>query len=265
MKVKHNQSLLAISQTPKQFYENHLNFAARTIMDYYISPGTMAKFNCILNYLKNRSFLHALEVGCSGNALLHFVSSVNRKFFVDLAHRPLTTYRGSKRNHPVAGSIVQLPFPSHSFDLVIALDVVEHIKNDQQAVMELTRVLKTNGILVVSVPHRMKFYSYQDMIIGHYRRYELAQLRTLFPQPLFQELRIFGIYGQMMRVQFFQAANPRQIESGLLSLRTRYLTNPVFHAIWKRVVKFGAFWMAIDARFQPFQNLMNICLILQKK
>lgn len=45
-----------------------------------------------------------------------------------------------------------LPFEDHFFDLVICCEVLEHLAEDESAVRELTRVLKPNHHLVVSVP-----------------------------------------------------------------------------------------------------------------
>ncbi|HEX7364866.1 MAG TPA: class I SAM-dependent methyltransferase [Dehalococcoidia bacterium] len=50
------------------------------------------------------------------------------------------------------GNITSLPFADGSFDRVICSEVLEHIPDDHQAIGELVRVLKDDGILAVSVP-----------------------------------------------------------------------------------------------------------------
>ena len=71
------------------------------------------------------------------------------------------------------GSLTNIPVPDEFFDFVSALDVIEHIKDDKRAAAEIARILSPRGILVISVPHRQKYYTHQDRIIGHYRRYEI--------------------------------------------------------------------------------------------
>ncbi len=48
--------------------------------------------------------------------------------------------------------IRQLPFDDAFFDCVICSEVLEHIPHHEQAVGELVRVLKPEGLLVISVP-----------------------------------------------------------------------------------------------------------------
>ena len=44
------------------------------------------------------------------------------------------------------------PFNSNSFDLIFALDILEHVENPSIALDEILRILKKNGLLFVSVP-----------------------------------------------------------------------------------------------------------------
>lgn len=46
----------------------------------------------------------------------------------------------------------QLPFPNASYDFLIASHVLEHIKEDRQALSEIRRVLRPGGIAVLPVP-----------------------------------------------------------------------------------------------------------------
>ena len=51
-----------------------------------------------------------------------------------------------------AGDATRMPFPSGSFDIVIAAEVLEHITTDQSAMNEIARVLRPGGIAAVTVP-----------------------------------------------------------------------------------------------------------------
>jgi SAM-dependent methyltransferase len=45
-----------------------------------------------------------------------------------------------------------LPFQDHTFDAVLLVDILEHLEDDRGFVLELSRILKPNGILVLNVP-----------------------------------------------------------------------------------------------------------------
>jgi len=53
------------------------------------------------------------------------------------------------------GDATRLPFPDNTFDRIIAAEVLEHIPADEQALAELTRVLKPGGTMAITVPARL--------------------------------------------------------------------------------------------------------------
>lgn len=55
------------------------------------------------------------------------------------------------------GSGEQLPYPSAIFDLVLCLDVLEHVKNPGELLAEVSRVLKPRGVVLTTVPNRHAF------------------------------------------------------------------------------------------------------------
>jgi SAM-dependent methyltransferase len=69
-----------------------------------------------------------------------------------------------------------------SFDTIIALNVVEHIRDDHAAIRNLHRLLRTGGKLIVLVPAFEFLYNAFDYNLGHYRRYRSGQLSDLMLQ-----------------------------------------------------------------------------------
>ncbi len=257
-----------------EFYEQQKNFSLRTLSEYYLSPGIRCKFDLILKNLgSKRKFTNALELGCSGDSFLYFYEGVIHKSFLDIARTPLKQYilkniklqdKPNYKLHPICVDMVKLPYQANQFDLIIALDVLEHIKNDKSAIKEISRVIKNKGIAVISVPHRKKYYTQQDKIIGHFRRYEINELKGMFENNGFKEIRTFGIYGQLMKISEIQAVNPEKVEKNLIKLRTRYKENPVFRSFWKKFIKLSSILMKIDATYRPLRSIMNISMFFQK-
>lgn len=62
------------------------------------------------------------------------------------------------------------------FTSIVAINVLEHIRDDKQALKNLRRMLKKNGNLVLLVPAKKKAYTRLDKELGHYRRYEKNEI-----------------------------------------------------------------------------------------
>ena len=78
----------------------------------------------------------------------------------------------------IAGLITDLPCVP-SFDSIVYIDVLEHIKDDAAEVAAATARLRPNGTLVVLSPAHAWLFSAFDAAIGHYRRYSPSGLRAL--------------------------------------------------------------------------------------
>lgn len=55
---------------------------------------------------------------------------------------------------PTVGDALHLPFADRTFDVVVSSEVIEHTADPQQAIAEMARVLRTNGVLVVTCPNK---------------------------------------------------------------------------------------------------------------
>lgn len=66
-----------------------------------------------------------------------------------------------------------------TFDLVLALDVVEHVEDDGAFVDRLAGWLRPNGHLIVTVPAHQSLFGPHDVALGHFRRYSRSGLVDL--------------------------------------------------------------------------------------
>ncbi|MCA0337475.1 MAG: methyltransferase domain-containing protein [Actinobacteria bacterium] len=83
----------------------------------------------------------------------------------------------------VEGDALALPFDAEEFDKVIAAEILEHIRDDEQAMRELFRVLRPGGALAVTVPRwlseRINWAlsdAYHEVEGGHVRIYKEDEL-----------------------------------------------------------------------------------------
>lgn len=65
-------------------------------------------------------------------------------------------------------------------DLVLLLDVIEHVPDDRALVLDAVDALRRGGHLLVTVPADMRLWSRHDEVFGHYRRYEPEGLRSVY-------------------------------------------------------------------------------------
>ena len=83
---------------------------------------------------------------------------------------------------------------NENFDIVIALELIEHFKNDEKVLKKIYNITKKNGYLILSVPARKKKWDINDKIAGHYRRYEKEDLKLKIEKCKFKIINIYS-YG----------------------------------------------------------------------
>jgi SAM-dependent methyltransferase len=122
--------------------------------------------------------LRVLDIGCGTGATMGHLERYGLPHGIDLSELPLRFSRRRGHQRTLRASAGELPFDSESFDLVTALDVIEHLDDDVQALSEIRRVLKPGAPAVIFVPAFQSLWGPNDVQSGHRRRYRLGQLRA---------------------------------------------------------------------------------------
>jgi len=68
---------------------------------------------------------------------------------------------------------------AESYDLVVSINVLEHVRDDQTALRGFARALRPDGVCLVLVPAHPWLFSSLDAGLSHYRRYTRAGLEAL--------------------------------------------------------------------------------------
>ena len=120
-----------------------------------------------------------LDAACGegyGTALLATIASSAVGVDVDLAtiEHARATYGESARLGFLAASCTGLPLPSESVDVVVSFETIEHISaaDQREMVSEFSRVLKPDGLLVISSPNR-RLYSEARNYVNEFHVHEL--------------------------------------------------------------------------------------------
>jgi SAM-dependent methyltransferase len=119
-----------------------------------------------------------LEVGCGTGTMLGHLARYGAAEGVDASPEAVRFCRERGIDRVTEADGVPLPFEDASFDLVTALDVIEHVEGDGELLAELRRITKPGGTLLVSVPAFRFLWGPQDEISHHKRRYTAPELRT---------------------------------------------------------------------------------------
>lgn len=137
----------------------------------------LAKRRIVLSSLKRFAKAgRCLDAGCGGGAMLLEAAWTMPAFGVDLSNQALDHARSRGLTRLVKAEAGALPFAPESFDSVLVLDVLEHHARPEELLREIRRVLRPDGVVVITVPAFQWMWSYADHVLGHYRRYTRARL-----------------------------------------------------------------------------------------
>lgn len=178
-----------------------------------------------------------LDAGCGAGFTTAALAVFGEVAAFDMAPEAIDC---AARKAPVVklGTITAIPYADGCFDMVTALDVLEHEEDEATALGELSRVLKPGGILVITVPACRFLWSPHDEVNGHKRRYSAGELRAKLRQGGFEILKL-SYYNALLFVpialaRFFRCRFPARQEPKLsdFSVLHRKPVNAILSAIF---------------------------------
>ncbi len=110
-----------------------------------------------------------------------------------------------------------------TFDSVFALNVVEHIKDDLQAIANCKKLLKDGGILIILVPAYQFLFNNFDVELEHFRRYTQKSLKDIIVKNGLQVKKLFsfnliGILGWYVSGNILKKKTIPEGQMGLFNL-----------------------------------------------
>jgi SAM-dependent methyltransferase len=118
------------------------------------------------------------------------LSKCGETFSSDASEEALRFSKSRGTTGLVRSDLESLPFGASTFDVITALDVLEHVDNDLAAMDELARVTREGGVLVITVPAYGFLWSEHDEALHHRRRYAASELRNKLTNAGFEIERI---------------------------------------------------------------------------
>jgi SAM-dependent methyltransferase len=145
--------------------------------------------NEIRHNFKSEDKFTIMEIGCFQGA---FLEAIKKEFpFADIVgaeyDRGSLEYISRKKlKIPLLRfDLVKSPLHDSTFDVIVVLNVIEHIKDDNEAIAQCYRMLKPSGVLILEVPAGENLYDSFDKYVGHYRRYNINNLEKLLEENKF--------------------------------------------------------------------------------
>lgn len=141
-----------------------------------------------------------LDIGCSDGLFLSLINNDIEKHGIDLFER----FNGSQdivyKKHDVSTGI---PYKDSSFDVVVSMEVIEHLVDTESFLKECSRILRTGGRVIISTPNlhywrnlvewfkgnQFFFIDYHEGQEGHVRYFCPRTLRELADKSGFKNIR----------------------------------------------------------------------------
>lgn len=207
-------------------------------------PGRVDKFlyDLFKKLTKNNHPL-TLDIGCGDSRRSRILRPlISTLIGLDISRNTLR--EAKKYIKVVLGDANKLPFSDNSFNAVMAFHLIEHLDDDQSFLNEIHRILKDNGLVLLTTPNRKrltqilyKFITRTEemnfpMNPEHKREYTKSELYDLFCKSKLKKVHVipsflgilFGFFGKRIQIRI---KNP----SGILS---RYCSQWV---IWAKKLK----------------------------
>ena len=143
----------------------------------------------IFDFLNIKENDLVLEIGCGKGDLTEKLSAHYRKYTAfDISSMGVKKTR--ERIHVncnseiFVGDATKIPFNANQFDVVIFSEVLEHIINQEMCMHEIYRVLKPNGLLILTTPNSGGIYRFTQKLLCYLRKVPFKYSSQIIDNPL---------------------------------------------------------------------------------
>jgi len=152
---------------------------------------------------------NVLDIGCKYALLKNIIEKQGIKidyYGVDISDRVFRNIkRFSKSKFIISDVSKSLPFPNETFNFIFALEILEHVENPTKMIYEINRVLKKDGVAVISVPN---IYAWNEILAnikkipdteGHISSFTYQNIERVLH---FSNMKIDKYCGTYVRIPF---------------------------------------------------------------
>jgi ubiquinone/menaquinone biosynthesis C-methylase UbiE len=247
----------------------------RNFQDLFKEKKYIALKNYLYNYsLRKRAVQKSLfkevpqRILEVGSGISPLITSSGHTVYSDLSFDAVGLLKRSQRHgYYVVTDGMHLPFKSNAFSHSICSEVLEHIEHDLQALKEIARVLnKDSGCLIITVPHRKRYFTNDDFFVKHYRRYEIPEIMNRLKSAGFKPVYLAKILGPLekitmsLAVYFYSIIQRRKLSGGISGTARTHRFMDLFVSFFKWINLFYKGFVWLDAKMMPL-SLSSVILI----
>lgn len=178
---------------------------------------------------KFKKFLEGeiLEIGCGIGNFSLTLTNYGRVWGIDINSKLIDIAKSKVKDKVKLGfgdiEEERYFFSNKKFDSVVCLNVLEHIKNDTLALVNIYKLLKRGGHLILLVPSHLWLYGEIDKSIGHFRRYNKTQLNQLIKSIGFKiiksrKINSLGAIGWLIAGKLFKDNSVKEYKLKLFNI-----------------------------------------------
>jgi ubiquinone/menaquinone biosynthesis C-methylase UbiE len=188
-----------------------------------------------------------LDVGCGSGQTMEWFARMHpawRTIGVDVASEGLAAARARGLTEIVRGSALALPLPDRSVDLVMTLDVLQHLPldgGDGRALAEIVRVLKPGGYVFLRTNAQSFPYTPDDAQFA-FHKYDETELRMKLRAASVQVVRLSRVNALLGLAEIPRELSARREEHSYHGLLSEAKTEPRWQYRLKRS------WLRIEGR-----------------
>jgi cyclopropane fatty-acyl-phospholipid synthase-like methyltransferase len=188
---------------------------------YVNAPRYLLRKSCVLKLLKDIHPRKVLDVGCGAGDMVHTLADRGAQVLgIDFSNEAIRHCQQLWKGEGVRFENTAIENIHEQFDLIVFMEVLEHIEDDAKALEEIHRLLNQKGYLILSVPAHKDRFGPSDHYVGHFRRYDKNELLTLLEQGGFQ-VEVIWSYGvplanitESIRNWMYRNKSPESLEEG---------------------------------------------------
>ena len=248
----------------RQFYEDNQDF----VMSPMSTFGKISELGrtIIDEHLPDLQGKQVLDVGCGHGHVIRYCQERGAKIVgVDLSINALERAREVVGNHLIQADGSYLPMASDSFDVVLSFETLEHFPDQEMGLCEMHRVLKDQGVLILSTPNYFNCAGLLKLFLeaaGLYDKQTWAPFSNWRPQA-FERLTTWYNMRRVTVDSGFHIDNSFAINLlhgivPIISIRWSLYRSPLVRSIRHLVENLR--------RIEPFKRLgMNVFIIAHKE